>query len=232
MTPKEFSRQISSYIDYNTLIYAITELKVNPDRALEKSVLFLGSEHLLNARDWNLYTLFSEFLKDFKIPESSLDLIVELEDVALVSAELSNLKKYNFTGELRGNPSLQHIPSNLHYKPIIAIYAESFILDILYYPANFLMNAIEVLSITWQKAKNANMSAFFEPSSPSELFAYIEYKIASSYELLNKANPGKNAGNSTFFGYRYVNITHELPINPILFSFVRDAAHRQAKGTI
>lgn len=233
MNIESFSRQISSYIDYNSLQKAVAELKGNLPTSKEKTVLLLGSEHLKNAEDWDLYNLIRDYLKEFRIPKECLELLVQLNaDLSMDDEEIKWLANYKFTGELRGNPKLQNQPQNLSFTPLIAIIEESCILDILYYPVNFLLNSVEVLSDNWRQMQTINARAFLEPGSPSELLVYIEKRVASQYEHLEKINAGQNAGNSVFNGYRYVCLTSELPIDARLISFTQQASNNQAISTL
>ncbi len=232
MKIESFSRQISSYIDFKSLHKVVAELKDNSSSSKEKTVLLLGSEHLKKAEDWDLYNLIRDFLKEFRIPKESLELLVQLnENLSMDDEEIKWLANYKFTGELRGNPKLQNHPHNLSFTPLIAIIAESCILDILYYPVNFLVNSVEVLSKNWRQMQTLNARAFFEPGTPSELLVYIEKRVASQYEHLERTDAGQKAGNSVFNGYRYVCMTSDLPIDSKLVSITKQASNNQATST-
>lgn len=233
MNIESFSRQISSYIDYNSVHKVVAELKDNSPSSKEKTVLLLGSEHLKKAEDWDLYNIMRDYLKEFRIPKESLELLVRLnEDLSMDDEEIKWLVNYKFTGELRGNPELQNQPQNLSFTPLIAIIAESCILDILYYPLNFLVNSVEVLSENWRQMQTVNARAFLEPGTPSELLVYIEKRVASQYEHLEKIDAGQNAGNSVFNGYRYVCMTSDLPIDTRLISITQQVSNNQATSTL
>lgn len=233
MNIESFSRQISSYIDYYSVYKVVTELKENSPSSKEKTVLLLGSEHLKKAEDWDLYNLIRDYLKEFRIPKESLELLVQLnQNLSMDDKEIKWLADYKFTGELRGNPKLQNDPQDLSFTPLIAIIAESCILDILYYPVNFLMNSVEVLSENWRQMQKVKARAFLEPGTPSELLVYIEKRVASHYEYLEQTDAGQNAGNSVFNGYRYVCVTSDLPVDERIISIAQQASNNQANSTL
>lgn len=233
MTVGSFARQVSSYIDFNTVLKVIHDVENNKAAAYEKSVLLLGSEHIKKAEDWDLYNLLKDFLSEFSIPKESIEFILQThENLSIDDPIIKWLLNYRFTGELRGNPKLQNQPNNLSFTPLVAIVAESCILDILYYPLNFLINTVEVLSETWQKVKELKARAYLEPGTPSELLVYIEKRIASHYEYLEKYDAGERAGNSVFNGYRYVCLTSNLPVNDKLLKVAQEASFHQGKLTL
>lgn len=232
MNIEAFSKQISSYIDYNTLISAINELKINSTLAHQKSALFLGSPSIEKAEDWDLYNLIRDYLKEFKISKESLELILKMNNISNQDVEIKWLESYRFTGELRGNPKLETVPENITFKPVIAIIAESCILDILYHPINFLINSVEVFSETWRKMGAIEARAFLEPGAHSELLIYIEKRVASHYKYLEKMDAGEKSGNSVFTGYRYVCLTTDLPINSYLIQLTKDLSNKQALSTL
>ncbi|ALI98583.1 hypothetical protein [Rufibacter tibetensis] len=233
MTIDSFSRQISSYIDYKTVVQAVNDLNNSKHTAMEKSVLLLGSETIHKAEDWDLYNLVRDFLSKFKIPKETLELLVNTNDnLSMDDDAIQWLLNYRFTGELKGNPKLHERPSNLSFKPLIAIIAESSILDILYYPVNFLINSVEVLSINWQEMKQLNARAYLEPGTASELLVYIEKRIASHYKNLEKFDAGEKAGNSPYNGYRYWCLTSELPIDIQNLKLAQELSLKQALSTI
>lgn len=233
MKTESFSRQISSYIDFSSLNKVVAELKDNSTSSKEKTALLLGSAHLKKAEDWDLYNLIRDYLKEFRIPKESLELLVKLnENLSMDDKEIEWLANYKFTGELKGNLRLQNHPQNLSFTPLIAIVAESCILDIIYYPVNFLVNSVEVLSENWRQLQKLNSRAFLEPGTPSELLVYIEKRVASQYEHLDRTDAGQKAGNSVFNGYRYVCITSDLPVDLKLVSIAKEVSNNQATSTL
>lgn len=233
MTVSSFSRQVSSYIDFNTIFKVIEDIEKSKATAYEKSVLLLGSEHIQKAEDWDLYNLVKDFLSEFSIPKETIEFILQThENLSIDDPVISWLSNYRFTGELRGNPKLQNQPANLSFTPLVAIIAESCILDILYYPLNFLVNTVEVLSTNWQKMKELKARAYLEPGTPSELLVYIEKRIASHYEYIENYDAGERVGNIVFNGYRYVCLTSDLPVNEKLLKVAQEASFHQSKLTL
>jgi len=228
---KDFSKQIASYIDFSTIRFTLKMYDKNKKETLEKSASFLGSQHLKSASDWGLYSLLSNFLEEFRIPEETIDFIIKLDGDNTYSEEaISWLKSYRFSGELTGNPDLADL--DLPFDPIVMIVAESGIIDILHCPINFIFSTVENFSTTWRELDKFNPKVFLEPSSPSELFVFLEQSVANHYKNIDKRNAGEYAGNSIFNGYRYVCLTHELGIDIDLFNLVEKSAVEQAKGTL
>jgi hypothetical protein len=228
---KAFSRQIASYIDFNTIRDTLKAYDKCKNDVLEKSVSFLGSQDLKKASDWGLYSLLSNFLEEFKIPEETIDFLLKLDGENIYSDEAINwLKNYEFSGKLVANPDVSHL--NLPFDPIVMTIAESGIIDILHCPTNFIFSAVENFSATWRELEKYNPRVFLEPSSPSELFVFLEQSVSSHYKNMDKRNAGESAGNSIFSGYRYVCLTHELGIDTDLLAFAEKSAIEQAKGTI
>jgi hypothetical protein len=226
-----FARQISSYIDFNTIRSTLISYDKNKDEVLEGATLTLGSEFLKNAADWDLYALISDYLKAFRIPEETIDLLVKMDGEKKYSKEAINwLKNYKFSGSVIGNPDISN--HNLPFKPLIVITTESGIIDILGCPINFLFSTVENLSATWIETDKIGAHVFLEPNSPSEFFVYLEQRVSSHYKNMEKKNPGESAGNSIFNGYRYVCLTHELKIDVNLFNVAEKLAIEQANGTL
>jgi len=231
MTLEKFAKQLSSYIDYSTILQAIEVLQTDETKAKQKMTLFLGSKVLTTEQDWDLYAMINDYLSEFRIPKESIELIAKSEQISPEDPSLKWLREYRFDGHLE-NPENLKFPQNLNSNPIIAIVAENCILDILYYPVNFLLNTIETLSRDWHRAKELNARVFLEPSSPSELFIYIEKRIANKYEFLEKQNAGQYAGNNVFIGYRYICMTTEIPVNFELLKVTKQSANYQAMSTL
>jgi hypothetical protein len=233
MTPQEFARQISSYIDLNTIRQLLTSYEEDKSQVLEKSIYFLGSNVLNEPYDWDLLPLIEDFFKNFSLAEESLDLLLKIEPENSFSQEAIDwLKTYRFSGELRGKYDLNFDTSALPFEPIISVIAESGIIEILKIPLNFLVNAIEVFSNSWSIIKSVGARAFLEPSSPSELFNYIEKRVAMKYEYLEKNRPGEFAGSSVINGYRYICITSEVPIDSLLLKLSNETSIFQASSTL
>lgn len=233
MTEKDFARQISSYIDLNTIKNVLLSFDNNKQIVLKKSVSFLGSSCLENAEKWDLYALITDYLKNFQVAEESIDLLVKIEGDEKFSIEaIEWLKNYRFSGELRGKPNINIDTSILPFEPIVAIIAESGIIDILHIPLNFLFNSVEVFSETWREMELIGAHVFLEPSSLSELFIYIEKRVAKHYKNLESNNAGTLSGASVFNGYRYVCATSDIPIDNRLLNISREGAIYQAKSTL
>lgn len=231
MDKKTFSRQIASYIDFNTIRKTLTAYDQNKIEVLEHSASFLGSQSLVNAEDWGLYSLISEFLEEFSIPKETIDLLVKIDGENIYSSEaIEWLKNYRFSGQVVPNPDVSHM--NLPFKPIIITTAESGIIDILHCPINLIFSTVENFSATWRKIEKYEANVFLEPNSPSELFVYFEQRVASYYKYMDKNNPGESAGNSIFNGYRYVCLTHELKVDIHLLNIAEKSAIEQANGTL
>lgn len=231
MDKKTFSRQIASYIDFNTIRNTLIAYDKNKNEVLEQSCSFLGSSSIINGEDWELYALISEFLDEFRVPEETIDLLVKMDGEAAYSAEaIKWLKNYKFLGKVMVNPDVSHL--DLPFKPLIVTVAESGIIDILHYPLNFIFSTVENLSATWIEAEKYDARVFLEPNSPSELFTFFEQRVSSRYKYMEKRNPGESAGNSIFNGYRYVCLTQELKIDINLLDIAEKSAIRQANGTL
>ncbi|WP_023603302.1 hypothetical protein [Aliivibrio logei] len=231
MDKKTFARQISSYIDFNTIRKTLASYDKNKDEVLEQSCSFFGSPSIKNAQDWELYALVSEYLKEFRIPEETIDLLVKIDGTGVYSNEaIKWLKNYKFSGKVIGNPDIND--PNLPFKPIIVAVAESGIIEIIHWPLNFIFSAVENFSATWREAEKHNIRAFLEPNSPSELFVYLEQRVASHYKYMDKTNAGSSAGNAIFNGYRYVCLTHELKLDINLLNLAEESAIQQANGTM
>lgn len=231
MDKAEFSRQVSSYIDFNTIKRTLMSYTENKEKVMGESAYFLGSQNLSSNEDWGLYNLVCDYLSEFRIPEESISLVEKLEKEGLIDQEAIHwLKNYRFTGKLIKNPEISNDFNRLPVQPIILLIAEQCIIDILSIPINFLIGAVEDFSLTWRKVES-QMSVFFEPSSPSELLVYLEKQVALSSKNLKIVSPGSKFGDNIYVGHRYVCATSDLPMEPKTFNLARIYSHQQAIST-
>lgn len=233
MQPQEYSRLISSYIDLNTIKDVLLSYDNNKQQVLEKSVSLLGSSVIKEPSDWDLLPLICDYLEHFRVAEESIDLLLKLEPKGSFSDEAINwLRNYRFSGQVRHKYNLGIDVSNYPFEPLIGVISESGIIDILHIPLNFLMSTIEQFSYTWNKVKEMGGRVFLEPSSPSELFIYIEKRVAMQYEHLDKNRPGEFSGTSIINGYRYSCMTFDIPVNIDFINTSIEASKMQANSTL
>jgi len=222
---KTYSRQVSSYIDLESIRYALhcrTQERVLGIKSIDV--------RLSEDEEGNVFLkLIGDYLKYFSISNDVIELIRVLDGVDAYSEEaIASLKNYQFNNDVQLNQHNKNISTNADRK--ITVSAEADILQIISGPIAFLYNYVSHLSETWHNDVPANV--FLQHSQPSQLFVYIEREVAMTSKKYIKAKPGKNAKNEIVNGYRYVCLTSELPIDSKMMKISMDLAEYQASSTL
>uniref|UniRef100_A6VW42 Uncharacterized protein n=1 Tax=Marinomonas sp. (strain MWYL1) TaxID=400668 RepID=A6VW42_MARMS len=226
MDLKEYSNQISSYIDLDSIRLALKHRTENINMDIFKMEFSLDNE----ATDRGFSSLVIDYLKNFRVSNDVIELIVALDGSDCYSKEsISWVKNYKF--DIESQINLQCDSSN-NNAPLLSIKAENEILDIINCPIYFIYNCVCQFASTWSDDKPEGFNAFLQHSHPSELFVHIERRVAMTCKSFNKSRPGKNAQSSIINGYRYVCITDNLPIDERIFEVAKRFAFSQAISTL
>ena len=227
MDLKEYSYQISSYIDFDTLRKALKHRAENTKIDISQMEFSFDNEGINSV----FSSLVTDYLKNFRVSNDVIDLIIALDGIDYYSKEsISWIKNYHFD---LGSQLISHRASSLNTTTtLLSIKAENDILDILYCPIYFLYNCVHQFASTWSSDKPTGFNAFLQHSHPSELFVHIERRVGMTCKSFLKSKPGKNAQSNIINGYRYVCISDSLPVNEQLLELSKKSAIQQAISTI